>query len=49
MLKSADCPKTPKHIQLLYRCGVACNVGWFKSGKTKIDLNKLYSDEWNLS
>ena len=49
MLKNADCPKTPKHIQLLYRCGVACNIGWFKSGKTKIDLNKIYDDEWNLS
>lgn len=47
MLRDADCPKTPKYIQLLYRCGVACNIGWFKSGKTKIDLNKIYDDEWN--
>lgn len=47
MLRDADYPKTPKYIQLLYRCGVACNFGWFKSGKTKIDLNQIYSDKWN--
>lgn len=47
MLRDADCPKTPKIIQLLYRCGVACNLGWFKTGKQKIDLYKIYSDEWN--
>lgn len=47
MLKYADCPKTPKIIQILYRCGVACNFGWFKSGKQKIDLYNLYSEEWN--
>lgn len=43
MLKSADCPKTPKYIQLLYRTGVAFNLGWFSSGKEKIDLNTLYN------
>lgn len=47
MLKSADCPKTPKHIQLLYRTGVSFNVGWFFSGKEKIDLEKIYYSEWN--
>ena len=41
MLKAADCPKTPKYIQILYRCGVAFNFGWFKSGKEKIDLKNL--------
>lgn len=47
MLKAADCPKTPKHIQLLYRTGVMLNFGWLWSGKQKIDLNKLYDKEWN--
>jgi hypothetical protein len=47
MLRDADCPKTPKYIQCLYRAGVACNVGWFKSGKIKIDLDKIYNEEWN--
>lgn len=47
MLKSADCPKTPKHIQLLYRTGVSFNLGWFWSGKEKIDLKKIYDSEWN--
>lgn len=47
MLKAADCPKTPKWVQLLYRTGVALNFGWFKTGKIKIDLNKLYDEEWN--
>lgn len=42
MLRDADCPKTPKYIQLLYRTGVALNFGWFKSGKEKIDLKKIY-------
>ena len=42
MLKAADCPKTPKYIQILYRTGVAFNIDWFKSGKEKIDLNNLY-------
>lgn len=45
MLKSADCPVTPKHIQLLYRAGVAFNFHWFLTGKEKIDLNKLYEGE----
>lgn len=48
MLKSADCPKTPKHIQLLYRTGVSFNLGWFFSGKEKIDLKKIYNELWNL-
>lgn len=47
MLKYADCPKTPKYIQLLYRVGVALNFNWFKSGKTKINLYKLYEEDWN--
>lgn len=47
MLKSADCPKTPKHIQLLYRAGVSFNLGWFWTGKNKIDLKKIYDEEWN--
>lgn len=47
MLRDADCPKTPKHIQLLYRAGVALNLGWFKTGKHKIDLKNIYNDEWN--
>ncbi len=42
MLRDADCPKTPKTIQLLYRTGVAFNFGWFKSGKEKIDLKNLW-------
>ena len=47
MLRDADCPKTPKHIQVLYRCGVALNVGWFTTGKTSIDLKQIYNEEWN--
>lgn len=47
MLKSADSPKTPKYVQLLYRAGVALNFGWFKTGKEKIDLHKIYDEEWN--
>lgn len=43
MLRDADCPKTPKYIQLLYRAGVAFNFGWFTSGKEKIDLKKIYT------
>lgn len=42
MLKAADCPKTPRKIQLLYRAGVSLNFGWFKSGKEKINLNRIY-------
>ena len=48
MLKSADCPKTPKHIQWLYRAGVSLNLGWFTTGKEKIDLKKIYDEQWNL-
>ncbi len=47
MLRDADCPKTPKYIQLLYRAGVAFNIGWFKSGKKKINLKELYKKECN--
>ena len=43
MLKSADCPSTPKIIQVLYRIGVCFNLHWFFTGKTKIDLNTLYT------
>ena len=47
MLKAADCPKTPKYVQIFYRAGVAFNVGWFWSGKQKIQLENLYNEEWN--
>lgn len=47
MLRDADCPKTPKFIQCLYRCGVSLNINWFKTGKIKIDLNRLYDEDWN--
>ncbi|DAB01931.1 TPA: hypothetical protein CPT96_03235 [Candidatus Gastranaerophilales bacterium HUM_10] len=42
MLKAADCPKTPKYIQYLYRAGVAFNFNWFFTGKENIDLENLY-------
>lgn len=42
MLRDADCPKTPKYIQLLYRAGVSFNIGWFSCGKEKIDIKNLY-------
>lgn len=41
-LKSADCPKTPKYIQYLYRAGVSFNLNWFRTGKVKIYLENLY-------
>jgi hypothetical protein len=44
MLKAADCPRTPKAIQILYRTGVCLNFNWFKTGKKKIDLKKLYKE-----
>ena len=47
MLRDADCPKTPKYIQIAYRLGVCFNVGWFFTGKNKIDLDRLYEEEWN--
>lgn len=47
MLRDADCPKTPKHIQCLYRGGVAFNLNWFKTGKKKIELDKIYDKDWN--
>ena len=47
MLRDADCPKTPKLVQYLYRAGVALNLAWFKTGKVKIDVNKLYDEVWN--
>lgn len=47
MLKAADCPVTPKYIQLAYRTGVAFNLNWFTTGKIKIDLDKLYDEDWN--
>lgn len=46
-LRDADCPETPKSIQIKYRAGVSFNLGWFLSGKKKIELDKLYSDLWN--
>lgn len=48
MLKSADCPKTPKYVQLAYRAGVSFNLNWFFTGKEKIDLKKIYDELWNL-
>nr|DAJ74750.1 MAG TPA: hypothetical protein [Caudoviricetes sp.] len=48
MLRDADCPKTPKYIQYKYRAGVSLNFGWFKSGKKKIELDKIYSEVWNI-
>ena len=42
MMKSADCPSTPKYIQILYRIGVAFNFKWFFTDKESIDLNNLY-------
>ena len=48
MLRDADNPKTPKYIQLAYRTGVSFNLGWFFSGKEKIELNNLYNERWNL-
>ena len=47
MLRDADCPKTPKYIQYLYRTGVSFNLSWFLTGKKKIVLKDLYSEEWN--
>lgn len=47
MLRDADCPKTPICTQWLYRAGVAFNLNWFKSGKKKIELDKLYNEDWN--
>jgi len=44
LLKSADCPPTPKYIQLLYRAGVAFNINWFKTGKEKIYFKNLYEE-----
>lgn len=41
-LKSADCPPTPKYIQILYRAGVSLNFNWFLTGKEKINLKKIY-------
>lgn len=48
MLRDADCPKTPKFIQLMYRAGVSLNFGWFRTGKQKIELDKIYDKEWNM-
>ena len=46
MLKGADNPPTPKRIQILYRCGVALNVGWlFK--KHKLVLENIYMEDKN--
>lgn len=43
MMRDADCPPTPKVIQLLYRAGVALNIGWYRSGKERIKLDELYN------
>lgn len=42
MLKDADTPPTPKHIQLLYRAGVSLNIKWFFK-KTKLNLEAIYN------
>lgn len=47
MLRNADCPITPKYIQILYRMGVSLNLSWFWTGKKNIVLKDLYSEEWN--
>lgn len=41
MLRDADCPKTPKLTQCLYRAGVALNLGWFWSGKNKLTYKEI--------
>lgn len=47
MMRDADCPITPKYLQYWYRAGVSFNLNWFKTGKIKIDLAKLYDENWN--
>lgn len=47
MLRDADCPKTPKYVQVLYRAGVSFNFGWFKSGKKKINLDEVSGSKLN--
>lgn len=49
MLRDANSPLTPKWIQYLYRAGVALNLNWFRTGKTKINLDKLYDEDWNIN
>lgn len=44
MLKAADCPQTPKCIQLLYRLGVCFNVNWFLIKKKDLRLEEIYSN-----
>lgn len=44
MLKAS---KAPKYVQIAYRAGVALNLAWFWTGKQKIDLDKLYDEDWN--
>lgn len=43
MLKAADCPVTPKHIQVLYRLGVCFNINWFLQKKKKLNLEEIYN------
>lgn len=40
MLKSSGA--IPKKAQMILRTGVAFNFGWYSSGKTSINLDKLY-------
>jgi hypothetical protein len=47
MLRDADCPKTPKYIQYLYRAGVSLNINWFKKKKKGIELPRIYDEDWN--
>lgn len=47
MMRDADCPKTPKFYQYIYRAGVSFNLNWFFTGKQKIEIGNLYNDEWN--
>lgn len=35
----------PKWICCLYRSGVSLNFGWFRTGKEKINLDKIYKEE----
>lgn len=44
MLKASG---APKYVQYAYRAGVALNFAWFWTGKQKIDLNRLYDEDWN--
>lgn len=44
MLRASGAPKI---IQCLYRAGVSLNFNWFLTGKEKIELDKIYEENWN--